>query len=125
MRFFAVLTALTIAAFTTAAPLDNYVDTSPASPLLAPRGCKSLSCILITYADRTQSYFNNVHCIDQHKEVIGVLVGECYCAMWELPNCKGNFQVFDPCPGVIGPDGFKFPVKSISCGSWEDPAPPS
>ncbi|KAF9731761.1 hypothetical protein PMIN06_007685 [Paraphaeosphaeria minitans] len=114
MRFFAVLTALALATFTTAAP----VDTSPASPLLAPRGCTSPSCALVTFYDRTQVNWNNVQCVNAGKEVIGILVGECYCVLYSEQQCKGNYQEVYPCPGAMGPKDFNFPPKSLSCGGW-------
>ncbi|KAF2444574.1 hypothetical protein P171DRAFT_521867 [Karstenula rhodostoma CBS 690.94] len=127
IRFFAFLAALALAAFTTAVPvddtatakfitLDDKVDVSPTSPLLAPRSCRLPEYILVTFDNHKQVSLNNVKCVDVGRPVIGVLVGECWCALWAKPGCRDFIQLHYPCPGVI--TDFKKPVKSISCGGW-------
>ncbi|KAL1602466.1 hypothetical protein SLS60_005882 [Paraconiothyrium brasiliense] len=81
MRLLSLFSVFALVFTGIAAPVDNNV--SPASPLLDPPSCFSPACVLITFADYTQVNYNNVQCVNFGQEVIGVLVAECYCTLWD------------------------------------------
>lgn len=80
MHLLTLFTALLLALLSAAAPITDNI--SPATPLLEADSCRSPSCALVTFVDSTQVNWNNIQCANAGKEVIGVLVGECYCALW-------------------------------------------